>query len=124
MRCLVAVVVVVLGCTPKRGVTVKVKPEEPKLDIVAPWLDPDDFWPKGVPTKPRPLADALADPGTAPIVIRGATILTATGRRIDVAFVNGEVKLVHVTDQARGIFLEPNKRAATPPPVPPPGVAR
>ena len=46
-----------------------------------------------------------------------------TGRRIDVAFRNGEVNLVHVTDQARGIFLEPTKR--TPPPTtPPPGSAR
>jgi lipopolysaccharide export system protein LptA len=45
-----------------------------------------------------------------------------TGRRIDVAFLKGEVNLVHVTDQARGIFLEPNKTAAAaPPPVPPPG---
>jgi hypothetical protein len=47
-----------------------------------------------------------------------------TGRRIDVAFLKGEVNLVHVTDQARGIFLEPNKAAAgAPPPVPPPGGA-
>lgn len=47
-----------------------------------------------------------------------------TGRRIDVAFVNGEVNLVHVTDQARGIFLEPTKTSAPPPTVRPPGGTR
>jgi len=47
-----------------------------------------------------------------------------TGRRIDVAFLNGEVNLVHVTDQARGIFLEPTKRTPPPPTVPPPGTSR
>jgi hypothetical protein len=47
-----------------------------------------------------------------------------TGRRIDVAFLKGEVNLVHVTDQARGIFLEPTKRTRPPPTVPPPGTTR
>jgi hypothetical protein len=47
-----------------------------------------------------------------------------TGRRIDVAFLKGEVNLVHVTDQARGIFLEPTKRTRPPPTVPPLGTTR
>ncbi len=83
MRCLVAVVAVMLGCTPKRAVTVKVKPEEPKLDIVAPWLDPETFWDRGTPEPRRPLSDALADPGTPPIVIRNARVMTATGQTFD-----------------------------------------
>ena len=81
MRWVVPLVVACVACTPKR---VPKKPvDEPKLDIVAPWLDPADWWPKGEPEKRRPLSDALADPGTPPIVIRGATIMTATGHRYD-----------------------------------------
>jgi imidazolonepropionase-like amidohydrolase len=72
-----------IACTPSRVVKVTPKPGEPKLDIVAPWVDPAGYWPRGTPPPVRPLADALADPGTPPIVIRGATILTAAGRRID-----------------------------------------
>ncbi len=80
MRWVVPLVVACMACTPKRVVK---KPDEPKLDIVAPWLDPADWWPKGEPEKARPLSDALADPGTPPIVIRGATIMTATRHRYD-----------------------------------------
>src|SRR5688572_1455061 len=83
MRWLVPVLVGVLACAPKRPKTVVKIVEEPKLDIVAPWLDPAGFWPRGTPVTQQPLSAALADPGTAPIVIRGATILTATGQRFD-----------------------------------------
>jgi hypothetical protein len=38
-----------------------------------------------------------------------------TGRRIDLSFKDGEIALVHVTDQARGIYLEPGKVDSTPP---------
>ncbi len=82
MRWLLAVLVGTLACAPKR--TLKLVPDpEAKLDIVAPWLDPAGFWPRGKPEPRLPLAAALADPGTPPIVIRGATVLTATGQRFD-----------------------------------------
>ena len=61
-----------------------VKPaDEPKLDITAPWLDPESFWIRGAPAKQRPLSDALVNPNALVIAIRGATIMTATGQRID-----------------------------------------
>jgi imidazolonepropionase-like amidohydrolase len=81
MRWVVPLVLACVACTPKHPKSPKA--DEPKLDIVAPWLDPADFWPQGVPEKQRPLSDALADPGTPPIVIRGATVMTATGQRYD-----------------------------------------
>ncbi|HEX5060486.1 MAG TPA: amidohydrolase family protein [Kofleriaceae bacterium] len=63
---------------------VKTKPaDEPKLDITAPWIDPEAFWIRGTPTKTRPLTDALTDPNAKTIAIKNATILTATGQKID-----------------------------------------
>src|ERR1041385_5026973 len=79
----ILLVLAAAACTPVRVKPVPPKVDEPKLDIVAPWLDPEEFWPRGTPEKRRPLADALADPGTPAIVIRGATIMTATGQRFD-----------------------------------------
>jgi len=81
MRWLVPVLWGVLACTPTR--VVKNEPAEPKLDIVPRWLDPADFWPRGNPAPRQPLGAALADPGTAPIVIRNATVMTAAGQRFD-----------------------------------------
>jgi imidazolonepropionase-like amidohydrolase len=57
--------------------------EEPKLDITAPWLDPQGFWIRGTAPPQRPLADALTNPSAPTIAIRNATIMTATGQRID-----------------------------------------
>src|SRR5437773_2755318 len=78
---LVVTVASLWACVPARKPTPP-KLDEPKLDIVAPWLDPEDFWIRGTPEKKRPLADSLADPGTPAIVIKGATIMTATGQTI------------------------------------------
>ena len=71
-----------VACGP-RAVRPVAKPEEPKLDVTAPWLDPEGFWIKGAPAKQRPLSDALVDPNAPVIAIRGATILTAAGQKID-----------------------------------------
>lgn len=103
MRWHVALVVGALGCSPKRAVVIQPKAEEPKLDIVAPWLDPDAFFPRGTPEPRRPLADALADPGTAPIVIRGARVLTAAGQTFDPGTVvvdKGVLRYVGASDGA------------------------
>src|SRR3954470_5478888 len=83
MRWGIPLVIAVGACLPTHVKPIKPKDDEAKLDIVAPWLDPEQFWPRGTPEKQRPLADSLADPGTPPIVIRGATIMTATGERFD-----------------------------------------
>jgi imidazolonepropionase-like amidohydrolase len=57
--------------------------EEPTLDIPNPWHDPAAELPRG--TRPPPLerTAALSNPRAKPIVIRNATLLTATGKRIE-----------------------------------------
>ena len=82
MRWFLPLMWAVLACTPKRVVAVQVKPDEPKLDIVAPWVDPDAFFPRGKPETKRSLAEALSDPGTPPVVIRGARVMTALARNV------------------------------------------
>jgi imidazolonepropionase-like amidohydrolase len=84
-----ACVLAVAACGTSPGAKAPAKPDEPKLDITAPWLDPEGFWIRGVPAKARPLSDALSDPAAPTIAIRGATIMTATGQRID----NGTIVL-------------------------------
>jgi hypothetical protein len=49
---------------------------------------------------------------------RRPAINYVVGTRIDVRLVNGEVQVVHVNEQARGIYLEPSKAVAAPPPSP------
>ncbi len=86
----VACVLVVAACGSSPGAKAPAKPsDEPKLDITAPWLDPEGFWIRGVPATVRPLSDAVIDPAAPVIAIRGATIMTATGQRID----NGTIVL-------------------------------
>ncbi|HEY5921677.1 MAG TPA: amidohydrolase family protein [Kofleriaceae bacterium] len=80
--------VLVAACG-SRTVKVTAKPEEPKLDVTAPWIDPDTFWIRGTAVQQRPLSDALVDTDAPVIAIRNATILTATGKRID----NGTIVL-------------------------------
>src|SRR5262245_1708405 len=72
--------VALAACTKPKPAAPK-PPEEPKHDVATPWVDPEGFLPKGTSAPVRPLTDALADPGAQAIVIRGATILTATGER-------------------------------------------
>jgi imidazolonepropionase-like amidohydrolase len=81
--------------------------EDPKLDVAAPWIDPDSFWIRGKPARQRALSDALTDP-TAPIIaIRGATILTAAGKRFD----NGTIVLERGAITYVGADKEPPKNA-------------
>jgi imidazolonepropionase-like amidohydrolase len=92
----------VLACAPTK-IVANEPAVEAKLDIVPPWLDPADFWPKGTPAPRRPLGAALADPGTPPIVIRGATVMTATGQRFDkgtVVIDKGTLRYVGTGDTA------------------------
>jgi imidazolonepropionase-like amidohydrolase len=91
MQRVVACVLLVAAC----GGTTTVAPSperpsgDPKLDVTMPWIDPDSFWIRGTPPKQRPLSDALSDPSAPLIAIRGATILTASGKRFD----NGTIML-------------------------------
>jgi len=94
--------VAVCACMPKRVKPVG-KVEDPKLDIVAPWIDPDNYWDRGVMPRQRALSEALADPGTAPIVIRGAKVMTAAGQTFDPGTVvvdKGVLKYVGAADGA------------------------
>ena len=103
MRWFLPLMWAVLACTPKRVVAVQVKCEEPKLDIVAPWLDPAAFFPRGKPEAKRSLAESLADPGTPPVVIRGARVMTAAGQQFDpgtVVIDKGVLRYVGAADGA------------------------
>src|SRR5688572_12936083 len=75
--------VLLVACGPRVVKAPPSKPDDPKLDVTAPWTDPEGFWIKGTMPPPRKLSDALVDEGAQPIVIRGATILTAAGQRFD-----------------------------------------
>ncbi len=55
--------------------------ERPKLDIVDAWSDPEADRPRGVVRTEVARQAALANDRARPIVIRGATILTASGAR-------------------------------------------
>jgi imidazolonepropionase-like amidohydrolase len=80
----VCLLLVGLGaCVISRPPPAPKKPEDPKLEVVAPWVDPEGFRPRGRPAPVRSLDEALADPGGPAIVIRDATVLTATGTRLD-----------------------------------------
>ena len=77
--------------------------EEPKLDTTAPWVDPEKFWITGEAPPARPLSDALSNPNAPTIVITGATILTATGKRIDngtIVLERGAIKYVGASGPA------------------------
>ncbi len=58
-------------------------PEEPKLDLPTPWIDTAGFYPGGVAPVALPLSAALENPRAATVAIKGATILTATGKRFE-----------------------------------------
>lgn len=109
----------VLACTPRR-VVIQPK-EDPKLDIVAPWLDPDGFWPRGTPEPKHSLAEALADPGTPPVVIRGARVMTAAGQTFDpgtVVIDKGVLRYVGAADGApevaNAVVIDGNGKTVTP----------
>lgn len=79
-----ATVVVALGCGSRA--TPRVAPpgaDEPKLDVPVPWIDSEGFYPRGVAPVTPPLAASLENPRATTIAIRGATILTATGKTIE-----------------------------------------
>src|SRR5215470_14945173 len=106
MRRVVACVLWVAACSGTVPVKPAAKPgDEPKLDITAPWLDPEAFWIRGVPPQQRPLSDALSDPSAPTIVIRAATIMTAAGKIIQ----NGSIVLEHgsITSVTEGDVQSP-----------------
>lgn len=56
---------------------------EPKVDVPAPWLDPETFAPRGLARPTIGLSAARDNPAAPTIAITGGTILTATGQRIE-----------------------------------------
>jgi imidazolonepropionase-like amidohydrolase len=84
MRKYFVLAAVVLGCGGRA--TPPVAPaagDEPKLDVPAPWIDSEGFYPRGVSPAAVPLSAALENPRAQTIAIRDATILTATGKTIE-----------------------------------------
>jgi imidazolonepropionase-like amidohydrolase len=57
--------------------------EEPTLDVPDPWHDPAAELAHGATAPPLDRTAALSNPRAKPIVIRNATLLTATGKRIE-----------------------------------------
>ena len=76
------------ACTPKKA-KAPAKPEAPALDVPEPWADPEADRPGGTAPATTALAAAVKNPAATPILIQNATILTATGTRIQ----NGSVVL-------------------------------
>jgi imidazolonepropionase-like amidohydrolase len=69
--------------------------EEPTLDVPDPWHDPAAELPRGSTASPAERSAALSNPQAKPIVIRNATLLTATGKRIEkgvLVLENGAIK--------------------------------
>ncbi len=84
MRKYFVLAAVALGCGGRA--TPPVAPaatDEPKLDVPVPWIDSEGFYPRGVSPASAPLSAALENPRAQTIAIRGATILTATGKTIE-----------------------------------------
>jgi imidazolonepropionase-like amidohydrolase len=71
---------VVTACGGKATPKPPEKPEAPALDVVEPWADPEADRPGGKSPVSAELSAALSNPDATPIVIEGATILTAAGK--------------------------------------------
>ena len=72
-----------LGCRGGAAAKAPKPPEEPKLDVVAPWVDPEAFAPRGQAPAAVALADAVKNPAAPTIAIVGGTVMTAAGRVIE-----------------------------------------
>jgi len=74
----------ITGCGGRPAAPAAPKPaDEPKLDLPTPWIDSAGFYPGGVVAPAPTLRAAVEDAGATPIAIRDATILTATGTRLE-----------------------------------------
>ncbi len=74
-----------LACGPATRPTPAAPPgdDRPRLDVTDAWADPEGDRPRGLVRSPVARQAALINPMAKPIVIRGATILTASGARHD-----------------------------------------
>ncbi|MCA9676331.1 MAG: hypothetical protein KC464_14935, partial [Myxococcales bacterium] len=75
------VVLVACGSQVRSTATSPPPPDAPKLDLPESWIDPEDDLPHGITRTPADRRAALDNPAATPIVVRGATILTATGAK-------------------------------------------
>jgi imidazolonepropionase-like amidohydrolase len=72
-------------------------PDQPTLDVPDPWHDPAGDIPRGQPQTAQARTLALQNPAATPLVIRNATVLTATGQRIEqgtVVLEGGSIRFV------------------------------
>jgi imidazolonepropionase-like amidohydrolase len=88
MRChvlpgVLALIACVAACPKTKKPAQPAKPEAPPLDVREPWADPEADWPRRTIAERRDRAGATTNPRAKTIVIRGATILTAAGGKID-----------------------------------------
>jgi imidazolonepropionase-like amidohydrolase len=77
--------------------------EEPALDVPDPWHDPEADIPRGSPRAAQEKKRALENKAARPIVIRNATLLTATGQRIEqgtIVLEGGSIRFVGATGVA------------------------
>jgi imidazolonepropionase-like amidohydrolase len=75
MRSVAVISMMAVGCGASS--TAVKEPKAPELNVVGPWVDPEAHVPS---PRPEPTAPARAAP--PPLVIEGATIMTAAGQRI------------------------------------------
>ena len=77
------IVVGLVACAGPRPPVAPTPVVEPKVDVPAPWLDPETFAPRGLTLGSPELTAATRNPRAPTIAIVGGTILTATGQRIE-----------------------------------------
>ena len=80
----IAVAAIACGPGPRRPTVVEAAPE---LDVAEPWIDPELDLPRGIPRTEADREAALDNPDATPLVIRGATVMTAAGQTLEDATV-------------------------------------
>ncbi len=75
--------VALLGCGRSPAPRAPTPPDEPKLDVAAPWIDPERFLPAGAEPAATALADATRNSTAPTLAIVGGTVMTAAGDTIE-----------------------------------------
>lgn len=102
-RAAAALCTLVAACGGPARPPVAAKPPDPTLDLVAPWVDSAAFRPAGRAPAATALAAATVNPAAPTLAITDATILTATGRRIEhgtIVLAGGAIRAVGGPDTA------------------------
>ncbi len=92
-----------LGCGSTPAAHTPAPPAEAKLDLTAPWVDPESFVPAGAEPAARALTDATRNPAAPTLAIVGGTVMTATGTVIErgtVVLAGGAIRAIGGADVA------------------------